>query len=598
MRQCLRYLRFSENQDYEDIKDLPYFDSFQDVLYRIVDNDTKFPRSLIKVSLYNLSFVYYIPEYISSQIVEIRILRTIDCNDASIFLRFKRLRTLYIREIYCHRSLTLKLPDSLRTLYILNVSLVRIDARNLKEIYAPHSQVEMLSVSKELEKLSCSDRTNAFPSKSFILLSSSAEPEATGISEAGAFSSSKSLHLPDTLEELYLGRNIGQLPLRLPKGLKSFSGGYFFTQEIESLPQTLVSLSLDIQHYYRKLPKLPSGLKALSIKDISMLPDHILPNSLRELVIGHIPEDMRLPNLKVLYTKSNISNLPETLEELHYFGNSGLNISNLPKNLKKLYLNAFDEHEVAALANLSELKELTLIKPSSSEAVGVIPRLSSSLKRLTIQTSLYSTNIISLSLPDSIQELTISGYIKIDKFPYHLKKLSVDRLSDDIELPSNLEELAIHDFSSLPKLPHKLKKLDAPMVTVRATCALPRSLEFLSVNSIESPLPSRLRVLILTYYNGILRLPDTLEVLKIFAGSFEIQSLPKNLRVLSITGDGNINKIENLPEYLEKLRMPSCQGMTSLPKRLKILSTDVTPNLNLPRTLEKIRIGENTFRIA
>jgi hypothetical protein len=124
MRESIPYLRFQDTYDYERIKDLPYLNCFQAVLYRIADSSTKFPSRLARIYVYNLSSLCLLPSSIVRRIEEIRVLRVIDYH-TQILLSFERLSILHISSSIYQKYIILGLPDSVEMLYISNIRIVR-----------------------------------------------------------------------------------------------------------------------------------------------------------------------------------------------------------------------------------------------------------------------------------------------------------------------------------------------------------------------------------------------------------------------------------------------------------------------------------------
>ena len=207
-------------------------------------------------------------------------------------------------------------------------------------------------------------------------------------------------NLPNTLKEIYFGREYNHPTDNLPESIETIEFGFKFNHPVNGLPPNLKKLVLG-NSFKQDLSNLPLGLKILIIHNISIPNLSSLPESLEYLsveiktythaLIDNINPELfsNLPNgLKYLVigyaSIFNLSNLPDSIIHLTLQGQNINHSTKFPKNLKNLVIhyNWFDETlnfnqldfsntniEMLALeiSNVRLTKKISLILPESLE---------------------------------------------------------------------------------------------------------------------------------------------------------------------------------------------------------------------------------------
>jgi hypothetical protein len=570
--------------EYEKIKDSHDFDLYQSVLYRFVDDNTRFPKNLKRVSVYSMSFIEYIPN--PENIVELRV-RCPDIGGDDICMKFINLESLYMYKPY-EQSVCVRIivPPKIRKLYISGMKIIYIKAKDnsyLTKVYAPDTYLIFEGIGKlrNLKKIACYN-TNFIPSESlavfgnqFPSLKRCVEHEVKDLCNSYfKLSNNRALVFPSTLKELHL--EASTVPVDLPSNLESFSIGKHFDEVLIEFPKTLKKLDLslkecqvlsDVQRTTNDKASVDlSNLKNLKILRCLMCDSTSISNSenIEDLTISDIPMG-RYPKLKSLYIIEPV-NCEESMKHK--------GISNIKKAIKE------------TIESMQNLEEFCYLGPESDWAQIFIDFVAS-MKNLK---KLYTT-LIPKTLSQSIEELMIIGdYSSILRLPQlnnGLKKLKILILSSNLSsgyenfklgpLPDTIEDIKIESRSILPRLHHELpkslKKLilignytDDPyelripdnikklIVPFEIYKKLPDSIEYLSARSLKKgiKIPSNLKVLILEKCKKVPSQSDSLETLKINRCTGAISKLPKNLRVLEIH---KCTEILSFPKYIEKIKI-------------------------------------------
>jgi hypothetical protein len=584
----------------------------------MIDDKTKFPSNLVRVDVYNLSFLRFLPSSIVKRIEEIRVLNSIDYH-TQILLAFSMLKTLHISSSVSSRCLVLSLPSSMKSIYVKNVFILRIlGHHNLEIIDAPNSIVELdESVGESLEKIVCWN-TNVLPKKHLelysydnerlfdsivlekeymrserktrVLMRSLYKENYTIRSVRSKFKSIDLTKLPDTLE-VYINMNNHAPNAILPRNLKYLE--WNIKRNIQLNHEQITSLSGTIRIGLEfKDSTNEESIESLNIKCLERIPDNAIGVIMTDE--GEEIENIKLPDsLKRLYCVHRLEKFPSALEELNIRCYSYDHIPEFPQKLKILHITINKEFPL----NFPESLEEISIKLDGCK-MRCINGFPSRLKKLHISYNNYNDkDTLSIgSLPDSIQELTLTGSIQLPiVLPFNLRILSVNKIIWN-KFPSSLKELYVNGISRIYSLPAGIKKIEAPhsVFTYNSNIDKLSKLESLSIYCIEcSKLPETLRSLSITFHNGILELPEKLESLSVISGNYEIKRFPKNLRKLYITGNGE-KKIGELPPYLEMLTVKKYNKEIRLNERLRYLSTDETIELldRYPKNIEVIYVDK------
>jgi hypothetical protein len=328
--------------------------------------------------------------------------------------------------------------------------------------------------------------------------------------------------------------------------------------EISNIPEVVEHIEIKKVRYIQKLIRLPESLKTLhlncSFREIK-LPDSLEYLKLGKYFNGEIKQwPKSLKNL--LICSSDIGSLPLLPNSLEYLR---LSITSkykfievkyqwirFPKSLKTLIVKSWlmKSEEIISLKELSNLKHLEFEGGFSSVSAvnAIISNLPSGLKILKGLNILGSPKDIQGQFPDSL-------------------------------------ECIIGDFNYKDTLPKSLKVFYCP--SCKISSPLPKSLQYLYISSVKgealksiSQLPS-LETLVLNEYNPSyekdISFPSSLQHLEIKSSSYNITSLPSNLKTLIIPSSALRNSIK-LPEKLETLKLIKC-GFESdlyLPSGFKI----------------------------
>lgn len=318
--------------------------------------------------------------------------------------------------------------------------------------------------------------------------------------------------LPSSLLHLQLHAHFtSQLDYLLPPRLLSLSisgaRGHEFNQSISCLPSSLLSLSIHDVYFNQPIDKLPSSLTFLSISSLSrqfnQSLDH-LPPSLKHLEIG-------------LYFNKPITSFPPFLETL-----------NITSSI-------FKSH---------------------------IQNLPSSLKKLSIETSSYPH---SLTLPDSLTQLSLRRYTLPLSFPPSLKILHLPHCDSFDNFPNSIEELVIGKYASI-HFPSNLTSLKIK--------------EFTKMNEVE------------------FKLPSSLKKLELFEASSKLLSLPPILTHLTFNNEFYNFIPPPLPDSLTHLYLPASYDLPLPPLPSSLLHIRVGnyythPIPSLPQ-IQNVQFGEAT----
>jgi hypothetical protein len=377
-------------------------------------------------------------------------------------------------------------------------------------------------------------------------------------------------HLPASLE-VYINRREFVPDTMLPKSLK------YLEWRILAFDRSPTYLGLEFKD---SIPEESIGSLKLLSKSLSGKSIKRIPSNTVKALISNVNKDIEPPDgLRSLYITREVKKLPESLEELVLDYYSCKSIPDIPRNLKRLCIKANINHIKASrtepIAFFPESLEELSLEFSGEGKIGYIGKFPSRLRKLHIQCDSHAMPICLASLPDSIQDLSLLGSIQLpDILPSKLRILNVDKVVWPT-LPSSLKELYVQGISRIYSLPAGLRKLEALHSTL-AYSELPSSLESLSIYSIQCKLPEGLRALSIMVHYGTIELPEKLETLRIYLGSFEILEFPRNLRELYLAGDGE-KRIGKLPLYLERLTIMHYAEEIEYPERIQSISVQTVP---------------------
>lgn len=309
-------IRISDKVEFHKIKNLPYFDSFTNVVYSptkscyppldrlplhieklciehaglislkdVINihkvrslklcstNVPEFPPNIKILRIKNYTFIYPFPPDV----------------EAIVIFNSSRIERIIRRQYFCDRLIIPPLPEGLQTLSIhgCNVNIIDRFPSTLKKLKLIEYSYPLPPLPEGLETLIISNNSVSM--------------------------------FPSSLKNITLYHFSGILP-RLPEGLISLVIHGNFKGEIEYLPNTLKCLRL-LCPFNKKL-EFPKGLEILEIDGYNQVLDN-LPENLKVLKLGH---DFN----------HDLDNLPDSIEEI-YLGNTfNRPIYRFPRNIKKI----------------------------------------------------------------------------------------------------------------------------------------------------------------------------------------------------------------------------------------------------------------------
>jgi hypothetical protein len=594
-------LLFDKLYTYERIAGSKYFNSFTRLRYTNINEETKFPSSLIEISIITPRDLIYVP---SSNKIQSVIIRLVNSN-LTKFLHYiphcrkltikkLKLKELYIPEgiqaltIDCIRmseGKTLKLPSSLKYLKIKDISLFNLDV-------LPDS-IDTLCIGSS--KYISSSKAPKLPPKLQVLHSRNID-----------FSS-----IPDTIHTLKLLNKFKEHTyLPLPKNLK-----YLETDVYVRLPKNLEVLKLRPEYYNRdfatqdkkrpmRILDIPPTLKQLEgyydprEMELNDSLEQLKLNIRHSIILGQ----EKLPrNLKVLHAalgkSSVIPSFPENLQEIKlaywnyeptadYVSLYGKVLPNFPHGLRKLKLVGIKSYNKPHSPNSPKLPEF----PDSIECLSLdgswyIPELPKNLKHLTL---LFHENLP--KLPESLEKLKL-GYGPLpEKFPKNLKSLTL-KSDEPLNLPDALSELK--SLKSLFIDTHYTfyfyYELNFP-----PEFSFPDSIEELHIDVKSFPeyirLPPKLKRLSIGIVKHQLKLPESITHLRIYYNCPKPITFPPCLKYL---------------EFISDLSTRAIQGELAFPKMLEVLvlklgfemgsdtiERSISTMPRLPETLKELNVRD------
>jgi hypothetical protein len=367
-----------------------------------------------------------------------------------------------------------------------------------------------------------------------------------------------------------------------------------------SIPEGIQTLIIDcIRMTKGKTLTLPSSLKYLKIKDISLFNLDALPDSIETLCIGshkrmiRSEEVPKLPSkLQVLHSRNiDLSSIPDTVHTLKLLNKfkKDMNLL-LPESMKYL--------ETDVYIKLPIYLEVLKLRPeyfrSKDKRILNIP---SSLKRLEGYYNRYEMN-----LHDSLEHLNIhfcdSDPPEREKLPPRLKTLYafMREYSFIHSFPETLEEIGLYYrryyslkepqyTGRLPKFPQSLRKLE--LASIKMIPELPESIEYLSLDDIEyiPKLPKNLKHLVLSNIDPVPELPESLESLRII-GTLPTR-FPKNLKSLTFRPVNSLHVPDSVSELSSlKFLLLLYGGCNDL---------EISPKFSFPDSIEELHIDVDSF---